>query len=295
MNTARPMARPWLVAAVVIAPAAAGCTAETPPPASVPKPAPAQSTPAPRTASVTAFPPLAGRHPSGARIGIQDVAADGDRVVSVGQYSDGVSTATFGYSKDGGRTWRSGAAAATTWTAGEGASQVAVRTGRKPVTWVATGTAGKHFASWTSRDGTTWRRHFIDPAVIDPDTEDPGELVATSAGFFVVGRFVDAAGDSHPRIWASQDGVSWAERRLPGRAAVTGLAARDSILVAVGASDDDAFVWRSVDGGRTWAGVPRVPRVAIDEEFNRSLNDVAVDQRGFSPPATSTGWTAISR
>lgn len=268
--------RQW-VAIVVIAAllAAAGCTSEDP------ADLPSGAKTSPRTTPVSAFPPLADRTATGARVSLEDVAAEGQRVVTVGQYADGIGTATFGYSTDGGQTWQAGTAPAPEQAVSEFASDVAVRSTAQGLAWVATGTSGTHLASWTSSDGISWQRHLIEPAVADLRTDDLTDLVASPAGFFAVGRSVDAAGDDHPRVWRSPDGVAWTAQHLSGLGTVNGLAARGKTLVALGSTDDDVRVWRSLDTGGTWARVSKIPRVSVDEGFNRSFSDITVDQGQF--------------
>ena len=258
-----------LVLAVVTA-----CTADPPE-------EPAPTPPSPSQTPRNAFSALEGRAETGARVFTSALAGVDDRVVSVGLYWDGAASATFGWSDDGGQTWQAGQAPAPEKPVSEQADYVSVRTQTGTATWLALGSSGESYARWTSVDGVTWERALIDRAMIDQSADRVVDLTSTDRGFAASGYTSDDRGKDYPRVWTSTDGVSWAKHRLPGTGTVSGLAARGRTWVAVGSTDDDWLVWRSVDAGARWSRVTKIPRVDDDSGFNRSFNDVVRHGDGF--------------
>ncbi|WP_030164831.1 hypothetical protein [Spirillospora albida] len=136
--------------------------------------------------------------------------------------------------------------------------------------WVALGrAAGGAVVSWTSADGGTWVRQ---PAGGFTPADRVNGLVRAEGGFVAVG----SAGAGGAVVWSSADGRAW--QRVPvgkDATAFDRVAASGRVVVAHGtfarkvtkkkgkkkvtATVRGDGLWRSADGGRTWApvGVPQ--------------------------------------
>lgn len=116
-------------------------------------------------------------------------------------------------------------------------------------------------AVWRSADGIEWER--VDAGgLAGPGDQRVLDVTAAGPGLVAVGSDAGAAA-----MWSSADGVAWT-RAGPDEAVFGGpgdqvatavLAGADGSVVAVGrdggSGDGDAAVWRSSDGGVTWARV----------------------------------------
>jgi hypothetical protein len=152
-----------------------------------------------------------------------------------------------------------------------------------------------------SRDGVSWD-------VLPPSDEmfqwGNVPLVAESDDELVaIGPYQELLGsgeyaDDKPTVWSSPDGVNWERRAtLEGARHITGLAARDGVVVALGLDDRSGVViLTSTDGGQTWTpqDVPdSVPGslaflVAGDGRFVAAGDDAAiVSEDGIT-------WTAAT-
>lgn len=275
MRTARVERRRLGTVVLMLIMATAGaCTAEPP---REPTPSPTGSSRAP----ADMFPALEGRTATGARVFTSALASLNDRVVSVGLYWDGVASASFGWSDDGGRTWQAGRAPTPERPAREQADHVAVRVHGGKTTWLAVGSSNDSFARWTSADGVGWAPAVIDGSVLDDTADRIRDLKSTDQGFAASGSFTDDRGKDHPRIWTTPDGDGWKVHKLPGSGTVSGLATRGRQWVAVGSSGDDWRVWRSVDAGAHWSRVNKIRRAGGDSDFNRFFDDVVRHGDGF--------------
>ncbi|MFB4317463.1 hypothetical protein [Actinomadura sp. 21ATH] len=203
---------------------------------------------------------------------ITGVAAAGSTVVAVGGEAGPQSTrGLFLVSSDGGRTFKPAKPEGT-----GGGAPAAV--GGSANGWVAVGTRpGGAGAVWTSENGQDWRRE--PNAVGDafaPNTR-VRRIVSAGNGFLAIGESTRKGdySDALPVAWLSADGRRWEARHddqigLQVRNAKLGLveaAASGDVILLEGLITPDRGkggfrrVWRSEDGGRTWADseVP-VPR-----------------------------------
>ena len=256
-------------------PAEAGFRLLTPYPAA----APADAELAGRAAGVT---PL--------QASLTGIASAGKTVVAIGaEPSQPAPVALILYSADGGRTWARAtlagpAAAAAPAATGPGpglapgpgaaggpgavpvAGTVPVLIARGGGTWLALGQR----VAWTSPDGRTWRQAPPPPTATGDTVLG---LAGTGSGFVAVGEHTGTG--AGPVVWTAPAGRGW--QRWTGTAHglsargghVTGLrwaAAAGGVVVAggpvTGAAGQGgrpaAGLWRSTDGGRTWAPV-RLP------------------------------------
>jgi hypothetical protein len=126
-------------------------------------------------------------------------------------------------------------------------------------------------AVWSSPDGLTWRRDWVDEAVYaEGHYAAPNAIAENEHGLVMIGVEVTdpATLDSIPAVWTSEDGLAW-ERLSPQPDAFTleggslimwDLAAGPGGLVAVGHDGTNGVVWLSVDGS-TWERLPIAPEV----------------------------------
>lgn len=199
---------------------------------------------------------------------ISGVAAVGATVVAVGgetdpQHSRGV----FLVSGDGGRTFESvPPRAADGGAAPPGGVPVAV--GGSSRGWVAIGTRQGGGAVWLSKDGRDWRRQPNAVGDVFGVNNRVERIVGTGSGYLAVGensRKGDFS-DATPAVWLSADGRRWEPRigdqiglqvRNGDFSLVEAAAGGDVILLEALIKPDgkDPYrrVWRSEDGGRTWA------------------------------------------
>lgn len=97
-----------------------------------------------------------------------------------------------------------------------------------------------------------------------------------------VGDTVVVAGDRGHILISEDQGLSWAQKRTPTRAPLTGIWFHDRDLGwAVG---HDAVILRTEDGGETWCRVhwePDLERPLFDVWFENELNGIAVGAYGY--------------
>ncbi|MGI5228269.1 hypothetical protein [Actinoallomurus sp. CA-142502] len=134
--------------------------------------------------------------------------------------------------------------------------------------WVALGGSHAGTAVWTSRDGRTWiRQPDSTGAVFGRDKIT--RVARTANGFVAVGDTSQKGdySDAVPVVWLSSDGRQWQrlgndqlKMSLPGGPlSLIDVAAHGDLVLAYGWSTDGKGqivkdgVWRSADGGRTWA------------------------------------------
>lgn len=207
------------------------------------------------------------------------VASVGDTLVAAGTEAPvgarpGRERAEFLVSDDAGRSWRLARVRAADGAEPSPGDRPRLLAGTDG-SWVALGQnpAGETVA-WTSGDGGSWTRQ--PPSAFGPKDRVTG-LVRVAAGFVAAGT-TPPNGKGEPRgvLWTSPDGRAW--QRVDGLAAtgVTGLdrvASAGDAVVAHGTFARTVTrkkgrkgkkrksvvrgegVWRSSDGGRTWAPV----------------------------------------
>jgi hypothetical protein len=213
----------------------------------------------PAAADFTDTAALAGRGISGP---LGQVAAVGSEIVAVGaQDATHIADARFFFSADAGRTWRLGTVQAQGGAAappGHAASLVAGDTHG----WVAIGPT----AVWTSQNGTSW---LLEAPLPQQAGDKITALTATGSGFLAVGQNIpgDNAAKATPVVWLSANGTTWQRvsgSRLgltAGTGTVTGItaaAANGGVIViagTVGGATSGSQVWRSANGGQSWAAV----------------------------------------
>lgn len=118
------------------------------------------------------------------------------------------------------------------------------------------------------------------------DGASPSALVANDDSLLLVGA---ASVDGAPftaRIWRSEDAVHWSDADHPTTAGgVHAIAVSGDRALAIGGTglDGSDFVWRSDDGGRTWAIVARGSGVfgAPAPEMGRPFVDGLASYRGW--------------
>jgi hypothetical protein len=100
-----------------------------------------------------------------------------------------------------------------------------------------------------------------------PGTVEVGAVATTARGFVAVGgASSEPGGDRQPAVWRSPDGRTWRRGRgaVPPPAVAAGSRGTTLELLDAGrgglvAAAEDGQAWRSTDGGRTFAALPRPP------------------------------------
>ncbi|MEU8798993.1 hypothetical protein [Spirillospora sp. NPDC048819] len=202
---------------------------------------------------------------------ITGVAAVGSTVVAVGGETDPQnSRGLFLVSGDGGRTFTSVPQQGTDGgIAPPGGIPEAV--GGSSRGWVAIGSrAGGGGAVWLSDDGQEWRRQPDAVGDVFGANNRVQRIVATGSGYLAIGENSKKGdfSDSVPAVWLSADGQRWEPRvgdqmglqvQGGGFSLVEAAASGNAILLEGLVTPDDEKknpyrrVWRSDDGGRTWA------------------------------------------
>ncbi|MCQ0008447.1 hypothetical protein [Actinomadura madurae] len=202
---------------------------------------------------------------------VTGVAALGSTVVAVGGETDPQdSRGLFLVSTDGGRTFESVAQQDTDGgVAPPGGVPAAV--GASSRGWVAIGhRAGGAGAVWTSEDGKEWRRQPDAVGDVFGANDRVTRIVGTGSGFLAIGQNSPKGdfSDARPAAWLSADGRRWEERVddqiglqvQKGDLALVEAAAAGDVILLEGLITPDSRkpgpyrkVWRSEDGGRTWA------------------------------------------
>ncbi|MGW2312785.1 hypothetical protein [Actinomadura luteofluorescens] len=206
---------------------------------------------------------------------VQDLttlASAGATVVAAGTEGDGVpgrERARFLVSADAGHAWSLAALRTADGSAvppGDTPRLVDGGAGR----WAALGrSSAGGVTAWTSEDAATWTRR--PPAAGFTPSDQVNDLARTGQGFVAVG-----SSGGRAVAWTSADGHAW--QRVDGIAGITALdrvAASGNAVVAHGTYGKRVTtkrgkkkvtrtvrtdgLWRSTDGGRTWAlvGVPQ--------------------------------------
>ncbi|MFD0541199.1 hypothetical protein ACFQY7_52615 [Actinomadura luteofluorescens] len=206
---------------------------------------------------------------------VQDLttlASAGATVVAAGTEGDGVpgrERARFLVSADAGHAWSLAALRTADGSAvppGETPRLVDGGAGR----WAALGrSSAGGVTAWTSEDAATWTRR--PPTAGFTPSDQVNDLARTGQGFVAVG-----SSGGRAVAWTSADGHAW--QRVDGIAGITALdrvAASGNAVVAHGTYGKRVTtkrgkkkvtrtvrtdgLWRSTDGGRTWAlvGVPQ--------------------------------------
>lgn len=154
--------------------------------------------------------------------------------------------------------------------------------------------------AWFSADGDTWIKvtSTIDGSG-DPGPQIMRRVVAGGTGWVAIGSFSGWLGETSA-VWTSVDGISWSvvEVPRPGTTVdITGVAALDSVVVAVGHTpgsparspywadaatdpfDRRPLAWRSAgDGVWEWIALPL--GVAADTDAGGVVDSVVVDSAG---------------
>ncbi|WP_141577796.1 hypothetical protein [Actinomadura sp. WMMA1423] len=200
------------------------------------------------------------------------IAAAGGTVVAAGTEGDGVpgrERARFLVSADAGHAWSLARLRTPDGSAvppGDTPRLVDGGAGR----WAALGrTSAGAVTAWTSEDAATWTRRS--PAAGFAPSDQVNDLARTGQGFLAVG-----ASGGRAVVWSSPDGRAW-QRAAAGTGIIAfdRVAASGNVAVAHGTYGKKVTqrrgkrrvtrtvradgLWRSADGGRTWAitGVPQ--------------------------------------
>ncbi|GAB2859142.1 hypothetical protein GCM10027176_71930 [Actinoallomurus bryophytorum] len=198
------------------------------------------------------------------------VASSGSIVVAVGGEADTADyRGEFLVSTDGGRSFRL-ADVRTPDGAEPGYGDTPRVVGGSDGAWVALGGSRTGTAVWTSRDGRTWTRQPDSTGAVF-GRDKITRVARTSGGFVAVGSTSQKGdySDAVPVVWLSSDGRQW--QRLGndqlkmslsgGPLSLIDVATRGNTVITYGWATDAKGqiirdgVWRSADGGRSWAAV----------------------------------------
>ncbi|MBG6087522.1 hypothetical protein [Actinomadura viridis] len=216
------------------------------------------------------------------------VAAFGSTVVAAGTEtagdgSPGGERAQFLVSADAGRNWRLAGVRAPDGAAPAPGARPRLLAGGDGA-WAAIGQTARpgEVALWTSVDARTWTRETAAGAPFGPN-DRVNALVRTAGGFVAAGVTSPGgkfAGDVRAVVWTSAEGRAWrrADLGVPGVTGLDALAASGNTVLAHGTAARSVTktvkrkgkkkgtrkvtstvrgdgLWRSADGGRTWAPV----------------------------------------
>ncbi len=185
---------------------------------------------------------------------IDDVVAEGSRLVAVGETNNG---AIASWVSTDGRTWIRNISDLD-------GSMHGVTAGGPG--FVAVGRSGTAAAVWGSLDGLRWTRASHDAEIFgDDNSGDPaafsmGAVTAFGDRLVAVGGFGSGLlGPIEAAVWTSSDGRSWS-RVTPdsatfGGAVMSDIAVAGPGLVAVGFDGVNSEAWTTADG-LSWARVP---------------------------------------
>lgn len=171
---------------------------------------------------------------------ITAVAVHGDTAVTVGSETVDAPRGQILVSSDGGKAW-STAKVKDEGGTGQDVPEVVAAGDRS---WAALGRGPGGVAVWTSADGRTWTHRAGAAGAFNAGDQVTG-VAATSAGFAAVGTNQGAA-----VLWTSPDGVAWQRQQAGLQGKPVSIAASGAALVV---RNDKGDLWRSADGGRTWA------------------------------------------
>ncbi|TDC57805.1 hypothetical protein E1281_03790 [Actinomadura sp. KC345] len=196
------------------------------------------------------------------------VASVGGTLVALGTEGDGTperERPRFLFSIDAGKAWslaRVRTPDGSVAPLGDSPDMVTGGGGR----WTALGrSSGGGAVAWTSENAQTWTRHALG-AVFKP-SDEVRDVARVGTGFVAVG-----GGSGRAVAWISPDGRRWQRiEGIEGISAFERVASSGSVLVANGTYPRNITqkrgrrkvtrtvpsqgVWRSTDGGRTWARV----------------------------------------